>query len=83
MFIYVCISVLYFIFFVYQLKNSLTMAVDLFVKKTELHTFKRNNKSAAAEEFTKLGTVEPRSMYQVPLYAAYHCAIYVCPTGLP
>ena len=66
-----------------QLKNSLTMAVDLYVKKKELQTFKRSNKSIAAEEFTKLGTVEPNSSYNIPLYAAYHCAIYVCPTGLP
>ena len=60
----------------------MTIGVDVYVKKRELQTFKRTNKTVTPEEFTKLGTVDPNSSYTIPLYAAYHCAIYVCPTGL-
>jgi hypothetical protein len=67
-----------------QLKNNLTMSVDVFVLRDELQTYKRNTKLIPGkEDFMKLTTLSPQELFAIPLFAAYHCALYVCPSDLP
>ncbi|XP_053396044.1 intermembrane lipid transfer protein VPS13A-like isoform X3 [Mercenaria mercenaria] len=67
-----------------QLKNNLTMSVDVFVLKDEVQTYKRNTKLVPVkEDFMKLTTLSPQELFAIPLFAAYHCALYICPTDLP
>ncbi|KAL4233205.1 hypothetical protein ACF0H5_007889 [Mactra antiquata] len=67
-----------------QLKNNLTMSVDVLVLKEELQTYRRNAKIIPEkDDFMKLTTLAPQQLFAIPLFAAYHCALYICPTELP
>jgi len=59
------------------------MTVDVLILNEELENYKRARKPGKApEDFTKLTTLAPDATFAIPLFAAYHCALYICPTGL-
>ena len=65
-----------------QLNNHLTVSVDVFCDTEELHKYNGNNLGQEVGAFTHLSTVEPGKTYDIPLFVAYHCKIYVSPSGL-
>lgn len=60
------------------------MPVDVLVLREELQTYRRNAKIIPEEDdFMKLTTLAPQELFAIPLFAAYHCALYICPSELP
>ncbi|XP_070568681.1 intermembrane lipid transfer protein VPS13A-like isoform X2 [Ptychodera flava] len=66
-----------------QIYNHLPIPVELYYKKLDLQIL-----DGAAipgeedEEWTLLGSARPKAVFEIPLYVAYHCGIYLCPVGL-
>ena len=66
----------------FQLNNHLTVSVDVFCDTEELRKYNGNNLGQEVGTFTHLAVVEPGKTYDIPLFVAYHCKIYVSPSGL-
>ncbi len=65
-----------------QLRNHLTVPVDVFCDTEELHKYNSNNLGQQMGAFTHLTRVEPNNTYDIPLFVAYHCKLYVSPSDL-
>ncbi|XP_052807431.1 intermembrane lipid transfer protein VPS13A-like isoform X2 [Mya arenaria] len=66
-----------------QVWNSLTTAVDVLVRVADLSRFPVSNlRPIPGDEFVKLGTVAPDDVFPVPLFPAFHCALFIAPSEL-
>nr|XP_006815972.1 PREDICTED: vacuolar protein sorting-associated protein 13A-like [Saccoglossus kowalevskii] len=70
---------------VIEIFNHLPIPVELYYKRLDLQILEG---AAAAipgeeeEEWSLLGVARPKSEFEIPLFVAYHCRIYLCPVGL-
>ena len=66
----------------YQLKNNLTLAVDVWCKTEDLKKYRAMESLAGTAEFSKLTTVAAHEVYYLPLFVAFHCKLYIAPSDL-
>lgn len=64
------------------LENHLNLPVELFCQTEDLKKFKATLHLAGSGKFSKLTTVEPEETYYLPLFVAYHCAVYAKPANI-
>ncbi|CAH1799951.1 unnamed protein product [Owenia fusiformis] len=62
-----------------QLYNHLTIPVDVYCL-TEHLKVRLGDEVPSGEEKMHLATLEPGQSFPVPLYAAYHCRLFIAPT---
>ena len=60
--------------------NHLNVAVDLYCASSEYATI--SGTVPGSTPFTKIETVQPNAHFDVPLFVAYHCKLYVKPLGV-
>ncbi|XP_033739881.1 vacuolar protein sorting-associated protein 13C-like [Pecten maximus] len=65
-----------------KVKNSLTLDLDILCKTADLEKYLPERDVLGSKEYTKLATLAPDQDYNVPLFLAYHCDLFVCPTQL-
>ncbi|KAH9508945.1 hypothetical protein Btru_048361 [Bulinus truncatus] len=65
-----------------KLENHLTMEIDVYCKTEDLKKFKVMKDFIVSETFSKLATVKPNETYNVPLFVAYHCPLYIKPSEI-
>ena len=69
--------------FLFQLHNHLSIPVEVYCKTEELQKYSSNNVGEGeVGEFTRLVALGPNSDYNVPLFVAYHCKLYIAPEHL-
>ena len=57
------------------------MAVDILVRTSDLAKYPDTRlQSPSNGEFQKLVTILPQEVFSVPLYPAFHCALFIAPT---
>ncbi|XP_077977339.1 intermembrane lipid transfer protein VPS13A-like [Glandiceps talaboti] len=66
-----------------QIHNHLPIPVELYYKQLDLQILEGPAiPGEYDEEWTLLGVARPKSDFEIPLYIAYHCGLYLCPVGL-
>ncbi|KAM3960055.1 LOW QUALITY PROTEIN: intermembrane lipid transfer protein VPS13A [Aphomia sociella] len=67
-----------------QLRNETSYALELFYKKTDLQAVGADLIGAATNPFDdkmRLAVIAPQDTYNVPLYIAYHCKLFLLPSN--
>ncbi|XP_059052964.1 intermembrane lipid transfer protein VPS13A-like [Achroia grisella] len=67
-----------------QLRNETSYALELFYKKTDLQAVGADLIGAAINPFDdkmRLAVVAPQDTYNIPLYIAYHCKLFLLPSN--
>ncbi|XP_064629495.1 intermembrane lipid transfer protein VPS13A-like isoform X5 [Lineus longissimus] len=64
-----------------QFHNDLTVPINLYVRSNEL-TKLGTVLPVAREEYTKITSLEPKEVYNVPLFIAYQCKIFIVPASI-
>ena len=63
-----------------QVYNHLTVPMEVYVKTEELKKYSGNNIGASSSAgYTQIQVIESEQCYDVPLYIAYHCRLYLAP----
>ncbi|XP_052241928.1 intermembrane lipid transfer protein VPS13A-like isoform X2 [Dreissena polymorpha] len=63
-----------------QLRNHLTIPLDVFVKSSELRKYA--SVPSDADDFVRLATLFPGELYTIPLFPAFHCGLFIAPKDL-
>ncbi|XP_026749061.2 intermembrane lipid transfer protein VPS13A-like isoform X2 [Galleria mellonella] len=67
-----------------QLRNETSYALELFYKKTDLQAVGADLIGAVTNPFDdklRLAVIAPQDTYNVPLYIAYHCKLFLLPSN--
>ncbi|XP_012945076.2 vacuolar protein sorting-associated protein 13A, partial [Aplysia californica] len=65
-----------------KVENQLTLAVDVYCRTETLKKFKATHDLAGEDKFSHLATVEPGQSYNLPLFVAYHCPLFIKPSDI-
>lgn len=67
-----------------QLRNETSYALELFYKKTDLQAIGAELIGSLTNPFDdkmRLAVIAPQETYNVPLYIAYHCKLFLLPSN--
>ncbi|KAH9636273.1 hypothetical protein HF086_009469 [Spodoptera exigua] len=68
----------------YQIRNETSYALELFYKKTDLQAIGAELIGSLTNPFDdkmRLAVIAPQETYNVPLYIAYHCKLFLLPSN--
>lgn len=67
-----------------QLRNETSYALELFYKKTDLQAIGAELIGSLMNPFDdkmRLAVIAPQETYNIPLYIAYHCKLFLLPSN--